>query len=56
MEGVLQATVGVDPVCIVGECLQGWTQINPGCSRTNQHGQDSTDGVEEEGHNVVKSA
>ena len=41
VEGVLQSVVGVDRVCIGGSGLQGWTGINPGCSKITQHGEDS---------------
>ena len=36
MEGVYAWRVGVDPVCV-----EGWTRINPGCSKTKQPSQDS---------------
>ena len=41
MMGVLQGVVGVDPVCIGGSVLQGWTGIKTGCSTMQQHSQDS---------------
>ena len=35
VEGVLQGVGEVDTVCMEG-VLEGWTGINPGCSRTKQ--------------------
>ena len=32
VEGVLEGVVGIKPVCISREPLQGQTGINPGCS------------------------
>ena len=40
VDGVFQGVVDVDPVCIGGSGLQGWTGINPGCSKMKQLGQD----------------
>ena len=51
--------VGVDPVHIWKECLQGRTVINPGCSRTKQLSRGSAgevrkDGIRGRDHNERK--
>ena len=58
VEGVLHGVVGVDPVCIAGSVSKG-RQINPGCSKTKQLGQDSAgearkDGIRGRDHNERK--
>ena len=41
VEGVYAGCVGVNPVCVWRECLQGQTGINSSCSRPKQIGMDS---------------